>query len=174
MFYAWSTLLRIQQPVWLWDFLGTFIFWQWQTVAIKLHHSSGTQSTPNYCYFKAERLTGTGESRWEISVFREGLFSHSWALCKWNKMTFITASRECRVSTLSYITTNGCTLAQTVIHNLWAKLIWVQSMRPAYAEEISPLAYFILMPLPIDSPQVAQILLLSPRSFCFDLHKPCV
>lgn len=89
-------------------------------------------------------------------------------------MTFNTASRERRVNMLSYITTGGCTLAQTVIHNLSAKLIWVQSMRPAYAEEISPLAYFILMPVPIGSPQIAQILPLSAGSFCFDLHKPCV
>ena len=75
---------------------------------------------------------------------------------------------------LSYITTSACTLAQTVIHNLSAKLIWVQSMRPGYAEEISLLAYFISMPVPIGGPQIAQTLLLSRRSFCFDLHKPCV
>lgn len=89
-------------------------------------------------------------------------------------MTFIIASRTCRANTLSYITTSGCTLAQTVIHNLSAKLIWVESMRPAYAEEISLLAYFILMPVPIGNPQIAQTLLLSPGPFCFDLHKPCV
>lgn len=91
-----------------------------------------------------------------------------------NNVTFIIASRTRRVNMLSYITTSDCTLAQTVIHNLSAKLIWVQSMRPAYAEEISLLAYFILMPVPIGGPQIAQTLLLSPRSFCFDLHKPCV
>lgn len=89
-------------------------------------------------------------------------------------MTCIIASRTCREDMLTYITASDCTLVKPAIHNLSTKLIWVQSMRPAYAEEISFLAYFILMPVPIGSPQIAQTLLLSPGSFCFDLHKPCV
>lgn len=36
------------------------------------------------------------------------------------------------------------------------------------------LAYFKLMSVPIGSPQIAQTSQLSTRSFCFDLHKPCV
>lgn len=89
-------------------------------------------------------------------------------------MTCLVARRTRRACMFSYITTSDFILELKTIPSLSAKLIWVQSTRPAYAEEISLLAYLTLMSAPIGGRQIAQTLLLSPRSFCFDLHKPCV
>lgn len=89
-------------------------------------------------------------------------------------MTCLVARRTCRAYMFSYITTSDFILELKTIPSLSTKLIWVQSMRPAYAEEISLLAYLTLMSASIGGRQIAQTLPLSPRSFCFDLHKPCV
>lgn len=129
-----------------------FIWWQGQMIVIHqhpnrrdCHETDAAASSPfkvklrHFLYiisFKLrflEKLRVQHEWIWrEIMVF----FPSIWYYVN-NNMTFIIASRTCRVNTLPYITTSGCTLALTVIHNLSATLIWVQSMRPAYAEEIS-------------------------------------